>query len=292
MIDPRLTLGADPAVQLGDACVAVLGCGSVGSLAAWCLASAGIGKLELADRDRLEPANLRRHVCGREETRRPKPFALARFLRGRFRSLSIHPRRFDFLKGIDRLRDLLCRAELCLVAVDQEGPKHLIDAMCRELGRAAVHAGVYGGGWGAEVILVDPVADTPCYACAARSLGRVGIDMDPAAEPPPYAAPAPTGGRHAWAQADLCSIMPAAALAARLATAWLARRRGSNQTLRELGHPQVSAWRLALQQVPAWETGPWRLLPVGVKRQADCPVCGGGRRSPDRLSELGEEDPT
>ena len=63
------------------------------------------------------------------------------------------------------------------MAVDDESPKHLIDAMTRELNLPAVYGGVYGGGWAVEAILTDPVAGTPCYACAARALGRIGISL-------------------------------------------------------------------------------------------------------------------
>src|SRR5436305_12029129 len=82
--DPRAHFAAEPFVPLTDARVLVLGCGSVGGLGAWALASAGVGTLVLVDRDRLEPKNLRRHVCGSGELGAPKAGAVARFLRDRF----------------------------------------------------------------------------------------------------------------------------------------------------------------------------------------------------------------
>lgn len=61
MNDPRTTFATEPAVDLAGATATVLGCGSVGGLAAWCL-SAGVGSLKLADRDRLMGDNPRRQV--------------------------------------------------------------------------------------------------------------------------------------------------------------------------------------------------------------------------------------
>lgn len=162
MGDPRIRFSAEPRVDLGTASVAILGCGSVGSFAAWCLASAGVGRLVLADRDELAVENLRRHICSAETIGLPKPAAVARFLGGRFRDIFARPRCFCFLEHPDRLRQLLRRTDLALVAVDDEAPKHLIDSMCREMGLPAIFAGVYGGGWAAEVILTDPASDTPC----------------------------------------------------------------------------------------------------------------------------------
>ena len=46
--------------------VAVVGVGSGGSLVAWWLAASGFGRLVLVDPDRLEAANVWRHLCGVE----------------------------------------------------------------------------------------------------------------------------------------------------------------------------------------------------------------------------------
>src|SRR5438105_3791576 len=78
---------AVPAVDLTAARVAVLGCGSVGGLAAWGCAAAGVGSLILADRDRLLADNVRRHACGRGAVGRLKTAAVARFLTRHFPAL-------------------------------------------------------------------------------------------------------------------------------------------------------------------------------------------------------------
>src|SRR5262249_49884395 len=154
------------------------------------------------------------------------------------------------------LRRLIGRCDVALAAVDDEAPKHLIDAMARELGRPVVYAGVYGGGWGAEAGLTDPAAGSPCYACTARAPGRGGVLVAPLTPDADHAAPDPGVAPSEWARAALTSIMPCAALAARLVTSWLARQRGDERAWQEFHGAGANAWRLALRQVPAWGSGP------------------------------------
>lgn len=262
----------EPLADLSETRVAILGCGSVGGAAAWCLGSAGVPWLELADRDRLEPANLRRHICGAAAVGRSKAEAVADFLGDRFPHVWTVPHDVCFLERPDELRRLLERCDLALAAVDTEAPKHLIDAQARELGRPVVYAGIYGGGWAAELIRSD--ADTPCYACTARALGRVGVPVE---APPPgtdYARPLPAVAPSAWPRADLTSILPCAALAAQLVVAWLARQHDQPHAWDELTAKSANAWRLALRRVPAWDLAPGTLCPVPVDRLPECPVCG------------------
>jgi hypothetical protein len=170
--------------------------------------------------------------------------------------------------------------------VDDEAPKHLIDAMARELCRPVVYAGVYGGGWGAEAIVTDPATGTPCYPCTAQALGRVGIPVEPPPSGPGYALPAPGTAPSAWVQADLSSIMPCAVLAARLVVARLAWHHGMDGPWHEFGSPGVNAWRLALRRVPAWGFGPWELRPVPAQPQSGCPECGCRTGSANDLCRL------
>jgi hypothetical protein len=283
--DPRQTFATEAAVDLAEARVAVLGCGSVGSLAAWDLAGAGVAQLVLADRESLEPDNLRRHVCGAVDLGRPKAVALAAFLRERFPTIVTTPQHLCFLEQPETARALLAGCDVALIAVDAEGPKHLLDAEARELGRPVVSVGVYGGGWGGEVILSDAVAGTPCYACAARALGRVGIPVDPPPRSADYALPQTGRPESDWARADLTALAPCAALAARLTIAVLAARQGVPRMLEEFTTGRASAWRFAIRHVPGWG-GPWELIPVTVPRLTGCPVCGLAACSPDQFEAL------
>jgi len=289
-VDPRPVFAAEPVVDLGAARIAILGNGSVGSLVAWCLASRGVSRLILADRDNLAPENLRRHACGRADLGRPKPEALADFLVDRFPDLAVERHAVCLLEQPDHLRDLIDRAEVVVVAVDDEGVKFLIDSMLWELGRPGIYLGVYGGGWGAEAVLVDPARPTPCYGCTAPRLGRLGIAVEApeTAASLAYALPAPVTAAQDWPRADLGCLLPLAAFGARLATAALEARRGHDGPLRELTRRQASAWRLALRRVDAWGLEPWHLAAVRVRRRARCPLCGPvrSRSGPEDLERL------
>jgi molybdopterin/thiamine biosynthesis adenylyltransferase len=269
--DPRPLFAREPVVDLAGARVAIVGCGSVGSLAAWALASAGVRQLALIDRDTLVADNLRRHACGAADLARPKAQALADLLRAHFPEATVRTIVADVLERPATCREWVAWADVLLVAVDREAPKHLLELQARELSRPAVYAGVYGGGWGAEVVFAD--SPGPCYACCARALGRAGVETEPESHAPGYVLSRPGTESSAWMSADLTSILPCASLAARVATAWLGSRQGAGGPWEELRRPGVSAWRLALRHVPAWEAGPWQLLPVSIPPRPNCPNC-------------------
>jgi hypothetical protein len=145
---------------------------------------------------------------------------------------------------------------------------------------------VYGSGWAGELILSDAAAGTPCYACAARSLGRVGVPVEvlPA---PPYAEPVAGRPEAEWPRAELTGIGAVALLAARLVVAVLAGRRGCDAPRQELTAGGASAWRLALRRVPRWG-GPWQVRSVEVRRLSGCPGCGAPVAGGDLTALLGE----
>ena len=75
--DPR-------AATLRNKKVTIIGCGSVGSAIAVLMASAGVGKLQLIDKESLKFANCGRHALGAESVGYGKASALAQHLRSRF----------------------------------------------------------------------------------------------------------------------------------------------------------------------------------------------------------------
>lgn len=279
VVDPRHAFFGETMADLSTAKVAILGCGSLGSFAAWNLASCGVGRMCLADFDHLSSDNIRRHVCTASEVGQAKTASLARDLSSRFPQLDVTTHDGCFLSDPDGLHNLLAECEIALVAIDCEGPKYLINDILWYLQRPAVFAGVYGGGWGAEFVLVDPRGGTACYGCAANWLGRVGISAEQS-NWPPYAIASvgrtPTNANqtkdsNSWMQASLTSIMPAAALAADLVAAVLDAHRGHGRRLTEFRQHDASAWRLAIRRVPAWRLGPWGLESIPIHGQTACP---------------------
>ena len=149
----------------------IIGCGSVGSLAAMELARAGVGHFLLIDADIVEYHNLCRHQCGIEDVGDLKINALARKLR------SIDP---------------FIHIETC-EGVLQNVPKALLDGFCKEndtifLGcadnrSADVYAnrisiyyscaflsiGLWERACAGEIFYHIPGCGMPCYACALGS---------------------------------------------------------------------------------------------------------------------------
>ena len=107
-ISPRNSDSA-PRIQrrIGDATVAILGCGGLGSWAAAGLACAGVGSLVLIDDDRVERSNLNRQLLfGEPDIGRPKVDSAAEALRRHRSDLDVRAvsERID---GPEGLRDVL-----------------------------------------------------------------------------------------------------------------------------------------------------------------------------------------
>jgi ThiF family len=269
--NPYSAFADEPLTDLSGCSILLAGCGSMGSWAAESLGSCGVGRVVLADRDRLSADNVRRHACRLDDVGLPKTAALGRHLRDRFPRLDVAERPMCFLDNGRLLRREIEAADAVLVAVDDERPKYVIDLMAWQFRRPVVYCGVYGGGWGGEVVLVEPVAGTPCYGCAARALGRFGVPVDPPEPTAAYALPLKRPDSNGWATADLTSIMPTAALAAAVVVAGLKARAGNSRPLDELCVDGASAWRFAFRRVAAWGVGPWSLQPMHVQGDPACP---------------------
>jgi sulfur carrier protein ThiS adenylyltransferase len=107
---------------LGRRCIAVAGCGGLGSNAAVALVRAGIGRLILVDCDRVESSNLNRQAFDRNDLGMPKVEALARHLK------DIHPG-VNLVSHCQRLAPadvgpLLGDADLLIEAFDNAHDKH------------------------------------------------------------------------------------------------------------------------------------------------------------------------
>lgn len=115
---------------LARACVAIAGCGGIGSNAALALTRAGIGRLILVDRDAVEESNLNRQQFFAEDIGRRKVGAL------RHRLLSVNPGLGITTHDVELTPVLVPQlfegADLLIEAFDQaESKQWLIEAWCR-----------------------------------------------------------------------------------------------------------------------------------------------------------------
>ena len=263
----------DPA-SIEDASVLIAGCGSVGSYVAAHLASAGVRRLILVDRDLVERQNLRRHLADRRQIGDRKVDAVARQLMLRFEGLQLQREYLCLLKSTARLRHLLDTATVCVVAVDREAPKYLIDRIARHFGTPVVFAGVYGAGRGVEIVLQSRHHATRCYGCSAAAVGRSGVEVEEATHDRAggYASVAPQPVDLPWREAHLVSITPAAALAASFTLALLNEQLGNSEALSSLRGCGNSVWQMFFHS--DMEQLAWRLNPLPVESNPDCPQCG------------------
>ena len=122
-------LGEAGQAALADARVLIAGCGGLGTLAAAYLAGAGVGRLLLADDDRVELSNLHRQLLYTEaDLGQPKAVALAAALHARNAEVDVaaHAARLDSAA----LPALLADCDLVLDCCDNFPTRYALNAAC------------------------------------------------------------------------------------------------------------------------------------------------------------------
>lgn len=156
--------------------VMVLGCGSLGSAQAMLLARSGVGRLILADRDRVEPYNLPTQILYDESDVRERAYkaeAAARRLRAVNSSISIDPVAADVSAA--NVQELVGRADLVMDGADNYETRFLLNDAAVKAGKPWVYCGVLGTS--GMVMAVKP-GRGPCLRCL--------FDMPPAGERLPH----------------------------------------------------------------------------------------------------------
>lgn len=163
-------VGVNGQELLRDSSVLLIGLGGLGSIAGLYLAGAGIGRLTLADRDRVEPSNLHRQILYRsEDLGRPKTEAA----RERLRALNgdtlyeIHEGKLN-----DAILDMLvAKADVVLDCTDNFPTRFAINAACVRARRPLV-SGAAIRFEGQLAVFDARVHDAPCYACLFPEQGE------------------------------------------------------------------------------------------------------------------------
>jgi len=149
--------------------VCVVGLGSFGSVVADNLARCGCGIFELFDPDRLDPANISRHICDLRDIGRLKVDAVAERLRAINPEVQITTHPTDILEQPDELLSAMERSDIVAVSTDSSASRYISNELSIKSGTTTVYAGAYERALGGHVLRVVP-GETGCYECVFGAL--------------------------------------------------------------------------------------------------------------------------
>lgn len=156
-------LGEDGQRRIGDATVAIVGLGALGSMQAELLARAGVGTLRLLDRDFVELSNLQRQTLYDEAAAAealPKAVAAARRLAQINSTLRLEPLVADLTPG--NIEELLEGSNLILDATDNFETRYLINDFAVREGIPWIY-GAAVASYGLKLAIVP--GRTACFRC-------------------------------------------------------------------------------------------------------------------------------
>ena len=160
-----LGFGVEGQRKLKSAKVLVAGLGGLGSPASMYLAAAGIGKLVIVDKEKVELSNLNRQVFYRSsDIGKLKAEALAERILQLNPNVEVEPLALE-IDG-DNVRDLVKRVDVVVDGMDNYKTRFLINEACVAYGKPFVHAAVHG--LEGQLLTVIP-SKGPCLRCVIPS---------------------------------------------------------------------------------------------------------------------------
>jgi len=168
-IDPRycrqvILPGMGPGGQerLRQASVLIIGMGGLGSPVSLYLTAAGVGRIGLADHDRVEPSNLHRQILhGTASTSQPK----VESARNRLHDLNPDVELVLHASGIspENALELVSGYDLVIDGTDNFPTRYLINDASWMAGKPLVYGSIFQ--FEGQVTVFDPRAASPCYRC-------------------------------------------------------------------------------------------------------------------------------
>jgi molybdopterin-synthase adenylyltransferase len=144
--------------------VGVVGLGSGGSSVAIELAKAGVGKFVLIDFDRLELANVSRHVCGTGDLGRYKTKAVRDLLYGKNPYIQVETAEIDINTSFEETKLLLKDCDLIIAATDNNRSRFNLNSIALEYNIPTIFGRALTRACGGDVLRVRPFKG-PCLAC-------------------------------------------------------------------------------------------------------------------------------
>lgn len=233
-------VGREGQAKLGAAKVTVVGCGALGTVSAELLVRAGVGCVQIVDRDIVELSNLQRQLLYTERDvalRLPKALALAAHLQAINSAVLVEPVVTDF-RGSGAI-GLLSGSTAVLDATDNYVARFTINDACLELKLPWV----YGGALGSRGMTATFREGGACFRCLFSELPSLGVG-------------------------DSCELEGVLAST----TAGVAALQVA-EVMKLIVDPHAVRRDVLLFDVWA---GSFHTIPL--ERDADCPACGGGQR--------------
>lgn len=231
-------IGGPGQKALKDSRVLVIGAGGLGAPALQYLAAAGVGTIGVIDDDVVDLSNLQRQVIHAEyRVGEPKVFSAEETLSFLNPHVSIKP--YNRRLEPDMAAELIAEYDLVLDGSDNFDTRYLVNQICADLGKPLIAAALTQ--WEGQISVYDPARGTPCYACIFPE------------RPAPGLAPS-------CAEAGVLGPLPGV-VGSMMAVEAVKAITGAGEGLRG---------RMLIYDALYGDT---RIM--GLKRRADCPVCGG-----------------
>jgi adenylyltransferase/sulfurtransferase len=160
-----LGFGVEAQRKLKSARVLVAGLGGLGCPASMYLAAAGVGRLVLVDREKVELNNLNRQVLyWSSDVGRPKADVVAEKLTRLNPNVEVEALTLEISE--DNVRDLVKKVDVIVDGMDNYRARFLINEACVIYSKPFVHAAVYG--LEGQLLTVLP-GRGPCLRCVIPS---------------------------------------------------------------------------------------------------------------------------
>jgi molybdopterin/thiamine biosynthesis adenylyltransferase len=156
-------VGVDGQARIADAAVLVVGAGGLGCPVALYLGAAGVGRLLLADGDRVDLTNLQRQIGhATAAVGEYKAVSLARTVTGINPEIDVVPM-CEALAGTGLL-EAVAAVDLVVDASDNFATRHAVNRACVQLGKPLVSGAAIGFS-GQLAVFDSRRAHSPCYHC-------------------------------------------------------------------------------------------------------------------------------
>lgn len=165
-------IGRAGQAQLGEASVAIIGCGALGTCLANNLCRAGVGRILIADRDYIELNNLQRQILfDEEDIAQHLPKAVAAV--NRLRRVNSETRLESLVEDInaDGIESLVQEVDLVLDATDNFETRYLLNDACIKYQRPWIYSGVVAS-YGVTMNILP--GETPCLRCVFPEMPQPG----------------------------------------------------------------------------------------------------------------------